>query len=218
MRMEVVILAGGGGTRLRPMSRPELPKPFLPLLGPETLFQRTLARLPEDVPGLFERRRDVVVVTDRRYEAIVRRQAAAVPGFPPGAVRVLAEPCGRNTAPAIALAAASAAGDRRDDDVMLVLPADHVIVREEIFRDVLLGVAAGLAPGALGVERPLVTLGIRPAGPETVYGYIRPRRDPGGRALSEVVEAELPGRAAPIELTAHPVESFEEKPSRQRSR
>jgi mannose-1-phosphate guanylyltransferase len=74
-----------------------------------------------------------------------------------------------------------------------------------------------MAPGFLGIGRPLVTLGIQPAGPETVYGYIRPRRDAGGGALSGIVEVELPGRAEPIRLTTHAVDSFEEKPSLERA-
>ena len=93
--MYAVIMAGGGGTRLHPLSRPERPKPFLPLLGDRTLLQSTAARLPTD---------DITVVTDRRYERLVRDQ------LPDAAV--LIEPMGRNTAAAIALA--TVAIDRPD--------------------------------------------------------------------------------------------------------
>jgi mannose-1-phosphate guanylyltransferase len=209
--MYVVILAGGGGTRLRPISRPEQPKPFLPLLGETSLFQLTLERLPVEV----DRGSDVFVVADRRHEAIVRDQASRVPGFGGRGIRVLAEPVGRNTAPAIALAAAAI--ERPDDEVMLVLPADHLIEDVPVFQDVLRAVAAGLAPGAFGVDRPLVTLGVEPTGPETVYGYIRPRCDEQGHPLRQEVVVDQPGRPDPIRLTAHPVESFEEKPTRERA-
>src|SRR6187551_2704955 len=103
--MYAIIMAGGGGTRLHPLSRPERPKPFLPLLGASTLLQATARRLPTE---------DITVVTDRRYERLVRDQL-------PDA-HILTEPMGRNTAAAIALA--TAAVDRPDDEVMLVVPAD----------------------------------------------------------------------------------------------
>jgi mannose-1-phosphate guanylyltransferase len=209
--MYVVILAGGGGTRLRPISRPERPKPFLPLLGETSLFQLTLARLPAEV----DRDSDVFVVADRRHEVIVRDQAAAAAGSGGKGIHVLAEPVGRNTAPAIALAAAAIG--RPEDEVMVVLPADHLIANVPAFQDVLRAVAVGLAPGALGMGRPLVTLGVEPAGPETVYGYIRPRRDEQGRPVRREMVVDWPGRPDPIRLLAHPVESFEEKPSRERA-
>jgi len=209
--MYVVILAGGGGTRLRPISRQERPKPFLPLLDETSLFQLTLARLPGEV----DRESDVFVVADRRHEAIVRDQAAGVAGFGAKGIRVLAEPVGRNTAPAIALAAAAI--ERPDDEVMVVLPADHLIENVPVFQDVLRAVAAGLAPGALGVARPLVTLGVEPAGPDTGYGYIRPRRDEPGHPVRQEVTLDRPGRPDSIRLLAHPVESFEEKPTRERA-
>ena len=114
--MYAVILAGGGGTRLWPMSRPETPKPFLPLLGERSLLQLTVDRLVghEELPLT---RADVTVVTDRRYARLVQDQ---LPG-----IRVLAEPAGRNTAAAVALATVALDHDPRD--VMLVLPADQLI-------------------------------------------------------------------------------------------
>ena len=110
--MYVVILAGGGGTRLWPVSRPDYPKPFLPLLGDESLLQRTVKRVAPLVGD-----GDIFCVTDRRYGQMVRDQVPEV--------RLIVEPSGRNTAAAIALAAAVI--DRPDDDVMVVLPADHWI-------------------------------------------------------------------------------------------
>ena len=121
--MYVVVMAGGGGTRLWPLSRPERPKPFLPLLGDETLLQATVRRLAGlDAGGPPI---DVTVVTDQRYEQLVRAQLPDV--------RILTEPAGRNTAAAVALA--TVAVDRPDDDVMIVLPADHFILTTLAPRD-----------------------------------------------------------------------------------
>ncbi len=155
--MYAVILAGGGGTRLHPLSRPERPKPFLPLLGGRSLLQGTVDRLS----GLTE---DVTVVTDRRYRDIVLEQA-------PG-VSVVVEPLGRNTAAAIALAALVI--DRPADEVMVVLPADQTVQRTEVFSRVLQAAADHLATGAFGVADPLVTLGIAADRPATEYGYLIP--------------------------------------------
>lgn len=184
--MYAVIMAGGGGTRLWPLSRPEMPKPFLPLLGDRSLLQLTVDRLVGH-PELNLARSDVYVVTDRRYKAIV---AAQLPG-----VEILAEPIGRNTAAAVALA--TVAIDRPRDEVMIVLPADHAIEREWTFRSVL-AAAGRLAGGAFGIEAPLVTLGIDVSRPATEYGYLLPDLARG---------EELHGQAA------YPLHGFEEKPS-----
>jgi mannose-1-phosphate guanylyltransferase len=156
--MYAVILAGGGGTRLWPLSTPERPKPFLPLLGERSLLQLTAARLDSLIAPA-----DVHVVTDRRYAALVRAQ---LPG-----TSVLEEPFGRNTAAAVALAVAAI--DRDDDEIIAVLPADHLIGDEALFREVLRG-AAAMATGACGVADPIVTLGIQPSFAATGYGYLRP--------------------------------------------
>ena len=183
--MYVVVMAGGGGTRLWPLSRPERPKPFMPPLGDESLLQATVRRLAgidgDGVPI------DVTVVTDQRYEQLVRAQLPEV--------RVLIEPAGRNTAAAIALA--TVAVDRPDDDVMLVLPADHFIRDEGVFRSVLRTAATRLATGALGADDALVTLGIQVSRPATEYGYLIPRLDQG-----QVIDG----------LQAYPLKAFEEKP------
>src|SRR4051794_36025904 len=154
--MYAVILAGGGGTRLPPLSTPERPKPFLPLVGERTLLQGTIDRLV----GLT---RDITIVTDRRYERLVRDQA-------PDAA-VLLEPMARNTAAAIALAAMTI--ERPDEDVMLVLSADQTVRKVDVFQGVLRG-AADLATGAFGIENPLVTLGTQVDRPATEYGYLMP--------------------------------------------
>ncbi|MEO8570434.1 MAG: sugar phosphate nucleotidyltransferase [Chloroflexota bacterium] len=178
--MYAVILAGGGGTRLHPLSRAERPKPFLPLLGDRSLLQGTVERLA----GLTE---DVTIVTDRRYERLVKEQA-------PNAA-VLVEPLGRNTAAAIALA--TLVIERPDEEVMLVLPADQTVERTDRFREVLRTAAERLATGAFGIADPLVTLGIRVDRPATDYGYLIPDL----------------GRGADVDgLMAYPLTRFEEKP------
>jgi mannose-1-phosphate guanylyltransferase len=190
-RVYVVILAGGGGTRLWPLSRPETPKPFLPLLGDRSLLQRTVDRITghDELPIRPE---DICVVTDRRYAQLVRDQ---LPG-----IRILGEPSGRNTAAAIALAAIHL--ERADDEVMFVLPADHLIEREDAFRGVLVA-AASLAEGAFDIESPLVTLGIRVGRPATEYGYLMPDVDAAAMTLQG--------------LRAYPLRAFEEKPNQGRA-
>src|SRR6478735_10060824 len=178
--MYAVILAGGGGTRLHPLSRPECPKPFLPLLGERSLLQGTVERLQ----GLTD---DVTVVTDRRYERLVRAQV-------PDAALVL-EPLGRNTAAAIALA--TLVIDRADDEVMVVLPADQTVEDVPVFQRVLGAAAERLATGAFGVDDPLVTLGIQVDRPATEYGYLIPDVARGGSVGG---------------LRAYPLTRFEEKP------
>ncbi len=185
-------MAGGGGTRLRPLSTADRPKPFLPLLPEgETLLQRTVARLrgPELDPAP-----DIAIVVSRAWAPLV---AAQVPG-----VRIVEEPVGRNTAAAIALAALD--GDRDPEAVMVVLPADHRIdpAREGLFRSVLRDAAAGLATGAFGVASPLVTLGVQPTRPAADYGYLRPDTDRG-----HVMHG----------LQAYPLRAFEEKPDADRA-
>jgi mannose-1-phosphate guanylyltransferase len=186
--MYVVILAGGGGTRLWPLSRPERPKPFLPLVDDESLIQRTVRRI---LPLVDES--DVFCVADRRYGQLIRDQVPEV--------GLIVEPAGRNTAAAIALAAAVI--PRPDDEVMVVLPADHWIADEDAFRDVLRVAADHLATGAFEIEQPLVTLGIRPTFASTDYGYLRPDTMRG---------AKIEG------VRVNPLLGFEEKPTEARAR
>ena len=194
--MYAVILAGGGGTRLWPLSRPDRPKPFLPLLGERTLLRATFDRL---VPGLLGPG-DVVVVTDRRYAALVLEELPELDRS-----QVLGEPVGRNTAAAIAYAAAAI--ERPPDDVMVVLPADHLVHDEDAFRALLRDAAALAAGGLSGTGAPpLVTLGIAPTGPETGYGYIvaaGPR--PGASGALDVARfVEKPSVDAAAALLAGP--------------
>jgi mannose-1-phosphate guanylyltransferase len=188
--MYAVILAGGGGTRLWPLSRPETPKPFLPLLGQRSLLQLTVDRLVGH-PELPLTPGDVTVVTDRRYGALTRTQLPDV--------HIVIEPAGRNTAAAVALATLRI--DREPDDVMVVLPADHQIADAEAERRAL-AVAARLAAGAFGIEAPLMTLGVKPDRPSTDYGYLVPDGD-AQRTIDGVTTSVL--------------KAFEEKPQRDRA-
>jgi mannose-1-phosphate guanylyltransferase len=155
-----VIMAGGGGTRLWPLSRGRRPKPFLPLLdGGRCLLEATVSRLaPLIEPD------DVYVVTDTRYADLVHDVAPMVP-----ASNVIGEPMGRNTAAAVALMAHAV--DRADDDVMVVLPADQAIIDEDGFRAALAAAAERAATGDM------VTLGVEPTEPATGYGYVIAARD-----------------------------------------
>jgi mannose-1-phosphate guanylyltransferase len=183
--MYAVILAGGGGTRLWPLSSPERPKPFLPLLGERTLLQLTADRLK----GLIEPG-SVFVVTDQRYVDLVREQLPDV--------GILAEPVGRNTAPAIALA--TVAIPRPHDQVMLVLPADQTVKDELQFHGVVRAAQDELALGSLA-SLPLVTLGVETTRAATEYGYLIPNVD----------------KSQKLELTAYVLKAFEEKPSLERA-
>ncbi len=154
--LHAVVMAGGSGTRFWPASRGARPKQFLPIGGGLPLIAATHARLRGLVPD-----ENVLVVTAESQAALVRE---ALPMLPPE--NVLAEPCARNTAPCVALAALEVARRERSG-VQIVLPADHVIEPAESFR-ASLAAAARYAAG----EESLVTFGIRPDRPATGYGYI----------------------------------------------
>jgi mannose-1-phosphate guanylyltransferase len=180
--MHAVVLAGGTGTRLWPLSRRDRPKPFLPLIGDESLFQRTLRRIEPLIPA-----DDTLVVADHRHLSLVSEQAPQLLSR-----HLIGEPFGRNTAAAIALAATT--GQRRADDVMVVLPADHYIAEEARFRDLLTVAAEAAQDGSF------VTLGITPTGPETGYGYIV-----GGNSATQDTDL------------VRPVDRFVEKPGREKA-
>ncbi|MBP1806817.1 mannose-1-phosphate guanylyltransferase/mannose-6-phosphate isomerase [Rubellimicrobium aerolatum] len=163
-RITPVLLAGGSGTRLWPLSRKSYPKQFAPLLGEESLFQASVRRLSGSAAGP-EWALDFdapVVVTGNDFRFIVAEQMGAVE-VDPGAV--LIEPEGRNTAPAI-LAAALHLAARDPEAILLVAPSDHVIPDAAAFHE---AVARGLSAVA---EGRLVTFGIRPTHAETAYGYL----------------------------------------------
>jgi mannose-1-phosphate guanylyltransferase/mannose-6-phosphate isomerase len=152
--MYAVILAGGGGTRLWPLSRRARPKPFLPLTGERSLFELTVARI-EPLVGSG----GTYVVAEASQLEQVRSQAPQL-----AEEQLLGEPIGRNTAAAVALA--GLAIDRPADEVMVVLPADQLVSNERDFRESLRLAAAAADDGSF------VTLGIAPSAPETGYGYI----------------------------------------------
>ena len=148
-----VILCGGGGTRLWPQSRHVRPKPFIPLIGGDTLFVQTLARCHDDA-----RFADPVIVAGADHIGHVSAQ------LPHGVeAEIIVEPCARNTAPAIALAAATLP----DDALMLVCPSDHYIADTAAFH------AAVDCAATLAADGHLVAFGIHPESPHTGYGYIR---------------------------------------------
>lgn len=169
-----VLLSGGVGSRLWPVSREGRPKQFLPLGGAGSMLQQTQSRLAKIPHG------DPIVVCNEEHRFLVAEQLREV-----GAASdtIILEPEGRNTAPAIALAAVQAL--KTDPDaILLVLPADHYIGNPEAF--------AATVSTALPVAQQgsLVTFGVVPARPETGYGYIRAGADlaEGVRELAEFVE------------------------------
>ncbi|GAB2496140.1 mannose-1-phosphate guanylyltransferase/mannose-6-phosphate isomerase [Arenimonas alkanexedens] len=153
-----VLLSGGSGTRLWPLSRETHPKQFQPLVGEQSLLQATWRRL-EGLAGAGA----PIVVANEEHRFMVAEQLRQV-GIAPSAL--LLEPVGRNTAPAIAAAALQAQADGADP-LLLVLPSDHVIRDEAGFRAAVLAAAPAAEAGQL------VTFGVVPAAPETGYGYIK---------------------------------------------
>jgi mannose-1-phosphate guanylyltransferase/mannose-6-phosphate isomerase len=178
-RFYPVILSGGSGTRLWPMSRRLLPKQFLALLTRHTLFQETALRV---MPLEGCAAPIVVCNEDQRFLAAEQLSEIGIEAGP-----MILEPVGRNTAPAIAVAA-FAAHERDPHAVLFVLPSDHTVTRPEVFRQ---DAATALA---LAKRGHLVTFGIVPAAPETGFGYIE--------------------RGTPVDSGAFKVASFREKPDR----
>lgn len=158
-----VILSGGAGTRLWPVSRRAFPKPFMTLADGDTLlgktFQRALAVADASAP--------VLTVTSRDHYFLTRDAYAAQPGSAGRALPFLLEPVGRNTAPALLAAALLVAERHGADSHLLVLPADHLIGDLDGFAE------AVARARRLADQGYLVTFGIRPLHPETGYGYIR---------------------------------------------
>jgi mannose-1-phosphate guanylyltransferase len=186
--LHAIIMAGGTGTRFWPASTNDTPKQLLRLVGDATMLRQTVDRLGEFVPS--ERR---MIVTNERLVAVVRKQLQELP---PAAV--VGEPCKRDTAPCIGLAALLVS---RDDPnaTMAVMPADHVIRPAEKFQAAIQQAADMVdeSPGRI------VTFGIRPTYPAEVFGYIH---------RGETIVASHTGAGTPRLATAYRVQKFKEKP------
>ena len=172
-RLIPVLLSGGSGTRLWPLSRETHPKQFQPLVGTDSLLQATWRRVaPLAGAGA------PIVVANEEHRFMVAEQLRLA-GVVPSAL--LLEPVGRNTAPAIAVAALQALSGG-DDPLLLVLPSDHVIGDEAGFRTAVEAAGPAAEAGAL------VTFGIVPTGPETGYGYMKAAAGTGVRPVERFVE------------------------------
>jgi len=158
MKLYPVILSGGSGSRLWPLSREHYPKPLLPLVSDKTLLQETACRL-DGLPGLG----DAVYVCNEEHRFLLAEQVAQIGKTP---TTIILEPEGRNTAPALTLAALYLV--KQDPDAMMVvMPADHVMTEPQQF---ITAVEQGSDNAEQGA---LVTFGIVPESPETGYGYIK---------------------------------------------
>ncbi|CCF68752.1 mannose-1-phosphate guanylyltransferase/mannose-6-phosphate isomerase [Xanthomonas citri pv. punicae str. LMG 859] len=165
-------MSGGSGTRLWPLSRESYPKQFLPLVGDKSMLQSTWLRAAP-VAGHAP-----IVVANEEHRFMAAEQLQQL-GVKPSAI--LLEPKGRNTAPAIAVAALEATRDGADP-LLLVLPSDHVIQNEAAFQ------AAVTLAATAAEQGKLVTFGIKPTAPETGYGYIKASAGAGASAVERFVE------------------------------
>ncbi|MFQ3549668.1 MAG: mannose-1-phosphate guanylyltransferase [Armatimonadota bacterium] len=178
--MYVAIMAGGSGTRLWPRSRNDKPKQFQNLYGDSTLLQETINR----VDTLVEKE-NIFIIANQSHDPIIKEQ---LPWLPPE--NFVGEPIGKDTAPAVGIMATII--QRKDPNaVILITPADHVITKVDQFRKILKVAAKKAAEGPN-----IVTIGIRPTGPETGFGYIEMQEE----------HEDYDG------IEVHPVSSFKEKP------
>jgi mannose-1-phosphate guanylyltransferase/mannose-6-phosphate isomerase len=199
IRVQPVILAGGSGTRLWPLSRQQFPKQLIELIGAESLLEETLRRLDGfdavREASRFQTSEEFVVVCGSEHKMLTAQQIERNGRR----ARIVLEPCARNTAPALTLAALAASADiLADDPVMVVMPADHAVLNRDAFQCAIASAIEHAAAGAL------VTLGIVPDRIETGYGYIK--------------AGELVRRTGGVDETApraHVLERFVEKPRRE---
>lgn len=194
-----VIMAGGSGTRLWPLSRKLQPKQFLALSGDNTMLQDTIERLE----GLSCADPLLICGEDHRFTAAEQLRQQGIEGG-----KVILEPAGRNTAPAIALAALQAKSEG-SDPLLLVLAADHVITQPQAFRDAI----AAAVP--LAESGKLVTFGIVATGPETGYGYIKAGEQVSGQASDRVQDGlgqDDQKQEEQVKSAGYKVEQFVEKP------
>ena len=176
VEVQAVLLSGGSGTRLWPLSREAYPKQFLPLVGDDTMLQATWLRVAALSPHA------PIVVANEDHRFLVAEQLRVIGAPTP---RIVLEPVGRNTAPAIAAAALIARADPQHEDgdpLLLVLPSDHVVRDAAAFRAAVIAAMPAAEAGAL------VTFGIVPQAPETGFGYIHAETGEGVRKVLRFVE------------------------------
>ncbi|MGY6253476.1 mannose-1-phosphate guanylyltransferase/mannose-6-phosphate isomerase [Paraburkholderia caledonica] len=207
LKVHPVILAGGSGTRLWPMSREQHPKQLIGLLGDDSLLQSTTRRLDGLEAGYPLTGQLVVVANEeQRFTTAEQLRTSGKPS------RLILEPVGRDTAPALTVAALSIAA-QDEDGIMVVMPADHAVTDLDGFHA---AVAAGVQHAAAGN---IVTMGIVPTRAETGYGYIRigaPVATPGNpdetRADNAAQDAAWDAADADAPIAAHKLDRFVEKP------
>jgi mannose-1-phosphate guanylyltransferase / mannose-6-phosphate isomerase len=177
IRIQPVIMAGGSGTRLWPLSRAGFPKQFLSLGSDDSLFQQAVARLV-GLGGADIAVEAPLIVGNAEHRFLALEQLRET-GVEPAAV--ILEPVGRNTAPALTLAAL-AASEKGDDPVLVVSPADQTVTDPAAFKAALQQAVRGAADGTI------VILGVTPTSPETAYGYIRSTAGEGLQKVAQFVE------------------------------
>lgn len=179
MNLQPVILCGGSGTRLWPLSREQYPKQLLSLNGKDTLLQATARRLDKSLTAAARQVLAPIVVANEDYRFILAEQLRQIGVLP---ATIALEPIGRNTAPALSVAAMIAL-NAGDDSILLVMPADHVIDNVNAFRS---AIAQGIP---FAEDSKLVTFGITPTRPETGYGYIRVSTPQAGKEGARKISA-----------------------------
>jgi len=189
--MKTVVLAGGSGTRLFPLSRKGLPKQFLKIGSKKSLFQKTIER-----NLLAVRYEDLIIITNKEYRFHIEKQLNELFNHltTQSSCHIILEPAGRNTAPAIALAAKFVLEkvDVSEDEVLFVCPSDHIISPDEKFAEYM------KEAEKIAKEGFIVTFGVKPTKPETGYGYIE--------GSEEVSRKEVEG------IMFYKVKKFHEKP------